>query len=149
MMNNRRPILSKEVPVGRGYRHTRLNLSDYTPTSHWVVIKEELERDIDLGNGDFIHVPDQKTATIGTVMALGEEAKALGIRLGDKVIYEQWQGGRWAFTITHFEPSEAMLANPNRMTGGVKKVYEELECLIMSLDSVWTIIREEHGIDSK
>lgn len=128
-MMKHQPILSKEVPINRGYRHTRLNLADYTPTSHWVVIKEELERDIPLDGGGIIHVPDQKAATIGTIKALGEEAKALGLRLGDKIIYEQWQGGKWAFT-------ETFQHTP---------VPEELEVLIMSLDSVWTIIREEHG----
>lgn len=103
------------------YRHTRMLLEDFQPSTHWIVVKEELERNSETG----IIIPDKHFATIGTIMAVGPEGKLDGIAVGDKVMYEQWQGGKWAFTIK----------NPNAM------IYDELECLIMSVDSIWAIIK--------
>lgn len=134
---NQRPIDSRTI-TNLGYRHTRMNLADYKPTTHWVVIKEELERDIKLDSGGMIHVPDAKNVTIGTIMALSDEAEAEGMKVGDRVIYEQWQGGRWAFTVD--DPDRIFYTAEE----GFSKAHyrtEELECLIMSQDSVWCIMR--------
>lgn len=132
-MNQRRsPIAANEVP-NTGYRHTRLLLNDFTPASHWIVIKEDLEQNTYMEGPDGmvieLSIPDKKYHTLGTVLSVGPMGADRGIRVGDKVVYEQWQGGKWAFTIPE-------IINESR------QVYREEECLIMSCDSVWCIIRD-------
>lgn len=135
---SRAPISSKGVP-GVGYRHTRLQLKDFKPTSHWLVISENLGRNHQVGETT-IYVPDAKNATMGLVEAVGPEAEEVGIKVGDKVMYEAWRGGRWAFTVASFE-GKYLPGTCDVPAEDIMKVkYEELECLIISLDAIWAII---------
>lgn len=88
---NRMPI-QRQMFKGIGYSYTGINLSDLELTNQWVILKESLER-----NSGRVVVPDLKNNVIGTVIALGKEAKEHGILVGDDVIYQEYMGGRWNF----------------------------------------------------
>lgn len=75
---------------------------DYFPVSasigrvrmygNWVMVKEELERRSDSG----LVIPPASATTVGSVIAIGDSAsERYGVKVGDRVIYERWQGGRW------------------------------------------------------
>jgi len=121
-MNQQKRSLNNLIEKGK-YRHTRLLLDNFHPTSHWIIIEEDLVQTRDVG-GVELEIPDKKYNTLGHVLSVGPQAIEAGIKVGDKVVYEQWQGGRWAFT-----------------TPIPDGTYVEKECLIMSTDSVWAIIR--------
>jgi co-chaperonin GroES (HSP10) len=62
----------------------------------WVAVEEEERKESVVGPG--IIVPGRPAGIVGRVLAISEEAsKKYGISTGDLVIYERWQGGRWAF----------------------------------------------------
>lgn len=58
----------------------------------WVAVKEELEEQERNG----LVLPSKSVTTIGRVVAVGSStSERYGVKPGDRVIYEQWQGGRW------------------------------------------------------
>jgi co-chaperonin GroES (HSP10) len=101
---------------GIGYQWTGVRLTDFNPTSHWMVVREHLGRE----SQSHIVLPDAKNTTTGTVIKVGTEPARAGINAGDVVLFEEWQGGRWAF-----EDED----------GGQARV------LIMSVDNVLCVVR--------
>ena len=71
------------------------------PYPGWVIVQELFEQDRTVN----IHGVEIQIADIGTsntvfgrvVRIHDEDAEALGVNEGDRIIYEQWQGGRWNF----------------------------------------------------
>lgn len=81
--------------------------------NQWVAVEEELdERESKAG----LVLPSKKQNTIGRVVAVGSCVNE-DVRLGDSVVYESWQGGRWQFG--------------------------DQKCLIMEEDQILAVIREE------
>ena len=118
---NRRRIDGRTFGL-RFARPTRVEreFADFHNTGAWVSVREELGRDGPAG----LVIPDRKNAVFGTVLDAGPAATAAGVAPGDRIIYEEWQGGRWSFRDRCAE-------------GG------ELRCLIMGIESVLCIVREE------
>lgn len=99
---------------GAGYFWTGADIETFEPLSHWVVVRERLVRLNPAG----IILPNVDHNMIGDVVAAGPES---GVRAGDTVVYEEWQGGRWAF-------------KDRKVDGGVSKLLimasDNLSCLV-------------------
>ena len=87
------------------------------PIPGWVLLEEVFMGDThavpDTDVVLSIAVPFNYNTMYGVVLAIHPiTAEELGVTLGDKVIYEEWQGGRWAFTgqKTLIMPVDAILA---------------------------------------
>lgn len=105
-----KPARKLSVP-GKGYRFTGVKLSDLILTSPWIVLKENLERE-----AEGLVLPDLKNTIHGEVLALGKDCLDEGIQIGDHVVYEEWQGGRWNFE-------------------------DAGNCLVTSIDSILLLVR--------
>ena len=87
------------------------------PIPGWVLLEEVFMGDEHMVPGTdvvlYINIPFNYNTMYGVVLAVHPiTANELGITLGSKVIYKEWQGGRWAFTgqKTLIMPVEAILA---------------------------------------
>lgn len=69
------------------------DIKDLEMSSHWIAVREELAREPVGG----VFLPDLKNNTIGTVLKAGDLAVDYGVGPGDRVVYREWQGGRWVF----------------------------------------------------
>jgi len=74
-----------------GYTRVERSLEDFEPTLDYVVIAEELER-----LHASIIIPPASNTTIGLVLKAGPLAVAAGVAVNDRVMFAQWEGGRWA-----------------------------------------------------
>lgn len=99
---------------GIGYAYTDMRLEDFAPVGDWVVVREQLDRP-ETESG--IIVPSAKNTTRGTVVATGVASGDFAV--GDEIVFEEWQGGRWAF---------------RRDDGEVDR------CLIMSADKILCVV---------
>jgi co-chaperonin GroES (HSP10) len=86
-MKNEESELRRVIGYTRVERpHKKLNmLSDY------VAIQEDLSRD----ESTRIILINKKNTTIGTVLGVGPGVEYC--KVGDRVLFEEWQGGKWAF----------------------------------------------------
>ena len=79
--------------VYAGYTNVDVRLEDVELQGHWVMLEEDLETP-GLPAG-LIAVP-KKNTTIGTVLLVGVKVQE-DIRPGDRVLFTEWQGGKWSF----------------------------------------------------
>lgn len=99
--------LSGYTRVERGFDALRLS-ADY------IAVTEELERAMDFG----VVLPSRGNATVGVVDRVAPMVEEMfGVAEGDRVLFSEWQGGRWAFL------------DPSRSDG-------EKRCLIMSSEYI-------------
>jgi co-chaperonin GroES (HSP10) len=75
-----------------GYTSSGVSFEEMTLRGHWVVLAEVWDRPAPEG----ILLLQPKNTTIGKVLAVGERVDE-EIYVGDKVLFEEWQGGRWTF----------------------------------------------------
>jgi co-chaperonin GroES (HSP10) len=77
-----------------GYTRVEEQFSALRLTADYVAVEEDLERPSSAG----IVVPRAGNTKTGTVLrAAPDLAEMVGIREGDRVVFAEWQGGRWAF----------------------------------------------------
>lgn len=86
------------MPNFAGYSFLPIELQKFTPGPRFLVVEEVLESDPISGKFGSIELLDKKNTVHGRVLAVGSEVQKLhNIRVGDYVVYGQWQGGRWSF----------------------------------------------------
>lgn len=76
-----------------GYKAENIRLDQLKLRGHWIMLTEELETP-GLPAG-LIGVP-KKNTTVGVVVLVGERVSE-AIKPGDRVLFAEWQGGKWAF----------------------------------------------------
>lgn len=76
-----------------GYTSVDVRLEDCKLQSHWIMLEEELETP---GLPEGLIAVQKKSTTIGKVLLVGAKVEE-DIRPGDRVLFAEWQGGRWSF----------------------------------------------------
>ena len=76
-----------------GYTAVDVRLEECRLRGHWVMLEEELETP---GLPEGLIVVARKNTTIGNVLLVGDKVGE-DIRPGDRVLFAEWQGGRWSF----------------------------------------------------
>jgi len=75
-----------------GYTAVDVRLEDCDLRGHWIALEEELETP---GLPEGLLVVSKKNTTIGTILLVGDKVDE-DIRPGDRVLFAEWQGGRWS-----------------------------------------------------
>jgi co-chaperonin GroES (HSP10) len=97
-----------------GYTRVEQDFESLRLTADYVAIEEDFERASVPG---LVLLPASNTV-LGTVLRVGPGLTEMtGISAGDRVLFTEWQGGKWAFA-------------DRRLPGGERK------CLIMSSDYI-------------
>lgn len=99
------------------YTWIEKKIEDLELAPGYVAVIEELERKSDSG----IYIPPAGNAKIGKIVKLGNQRE--DVKVGDRIIYEEWQGGKWNFV------------NPER-------IDEEVKCLIMGSEYILAKLEE-------
>lgn len=76
-----------------GYADTGVELDDLELFGSWVIVEEEWERP-DAPAGIILVKPINTTT--GVVAAVGRDADE-DINVGDRILFQAWEGGRWSF----------------------------------------------------
>ena len=96
--NQRRRGLEKPIWAPNSVDTDVMNI---TPLPGWIIIEEQFEQDqraIVAGVEIAIAQPGTTNTTIGKVVNVNnEDAKSIGISAGEKIVYREWEGGRWDF----------------------------------------------------
>jgi len=84
------------MPRPSDYWTVFADAKDVKMYKRWVAVEEE-ERKEQLTESGIV-LPAKPAGIIGRVVAIGDQAKEeTGLKEGDLIVYERWQGGRWAF----------------------------------------------------
>jgi len=75
-----------------GYTSSGVSLDEMSLRGHWVVLREVWDQFAPEG----IVLPRRGNTTIGEVLSVGDRVDE-DINVGDKILFEEWQGGRWSF----------------------------------------------------
>jgi len=87
-----------------GYTSVGVSLDEMGLRGHWVIIKEVWDRPAPAG----IILPRAGNTVIGEVLKVGEHVDE-AIKVGDKVLFEAWQGGRWSFADAEGQETACLL----------------------------------------
>lgn len=104
---------------GVGYARQPMRLTELELVGQWIVVREDAADPVS-AHGLVIVRQGTLHGVIGTVLLAGPEAGLEGVGAGDKVVYEEWAGGRWA-----------LKGNDG----------EDVHVLIMSVDRVLALVR--------
>lgn len=99
-----------------GYTRVELPFSELSLLNDYVAVGEDLSRSTDSG----IVLPNRKNTNIGVVLKVGSMVE--GISEGDRILFEEWQGGKWAFPDSNKEDGQ-------------------LKCLIMNSEYVHCVLQ--------
>lgn len=99
------------------------DIDSFVPTTGWIAVREKLEREPSAALAAVgFQFLNKGNATVGEIVAVGPWAENDGLKKGDRIVYTEWQGGRWSFR------------------GGE---VDDVRVLIMSVDDVLCIVEEE------
>lgn len=77
-----------------GYTRVEEQFSRLRLTADYVAIEEDLERKSEGG----LIIPPASNTKVGTVVRIAPDlAEMTGVSEGDRVVFAEWQGGKWAF----------------------------------------------------
>jgi len=79
--------------VYAGYTNVDVRLEDVKLQGHWVMLEEDLETP---GLPAGLISVQRKNTTVATVLLVGAKVEE-DIRPGDRVLFQEWQGGKWSF----------------------------------------------------
>jgi len=79
--------------VYAGYTAVDVRLEDCKLQGHWIMLEEELETP---GVPEGLIVVPKKNTTVGTILLVGAKVEE-DILPGDRVLFAEWQGGKWSF----------------------------------------------------
>lgn len=85
------------MPNYAGYLFLPIAITAFQPGPSYVVVEEELDVAAIAGAFGTVAQLRRKHTTTGRLLAVGADGRALGMRPGDRIVYEAWQGGRWSF----------------------------------------------------
>jgi len=80
---------------GAGYLRQGVFLDDLRFLGQWVCVQEVFESE--RPSGLVIAQPGTRHTVFGEVLAAGDEAELEGVEPGRRVVFQEWQGGRWQF----------------------------------------------------
>jgi co-chaperonin GroES (HSP10) len=87
-------VKSFRVP-GAGYARQPVQLSELELVGQWLVVREE-QPEPERPSGLVVVRQGTAHGVLGEVILAGAEAELEGLSAGDRIIYEEWAGGRWA-----------------------------------------------------
>lgn len=77
-----------------GYTRVEEEFSTLRLTADYVAIGEDLE----VKTGSNLIIPPMSNSKVGVILKIAPDvAEMLAVKEGDRVIFSEWQGGRWAF----------------------------------------------------
>lgn len=77
-----------------GYTRVEEPFSELVLTADYVAIEEDLERK----SGSGLVIPEASNTKMGTILKLAPGLPEMtGLAEGDRVVFTEWQGGKWAF----------------------------------------------------
>ena len=77
-----------------GYTRVEEQFSGLRLTADYVAIGEDLE----VRTGTSLFIPPMSNSKVGIILKIAPDvAEMIGVEEGDRVVFSEWQGGRWAF----------------------------------------------------
>ena len=76
---------------------TNLEIEQVRPVEGWMLIEEDYSGTKSVHRGGVeLYLPDATNTVYGIVVATAAN-ESLPVKPGDRVVYREWEGGRWVF----------------------------------------------------
>lgn len=102
-----------------GYTRVEEQFSKLKLTADYVAIGEDLE----VKTATNLFIPPSSNSKIGIILKIAPDvADIIGVQEGDRVVFSEWQGGRWAFADSEAPDGErkCLIMTSNHLLARVK-----------------------------